>query len=187
MRLFSLPLMRAFLQIMRQVFVNQVIKMVFAKNHKVIEAFGVYRENETLREGIQVACPRANGHDLDSGGLENGVELEDSCMCAPIPFQKWDGSPEGERSVVYHYGADSTRLTEEEFLSADSRDFEGNPVRPPYQWLGRELPVETELQFNRVRHFDPTPGRWLSADPLGFDDGEEHCYPYPSRIVARDE
>jgi RHS repeat-associated protein len=25
-----------------------------------------------------------------------------------------------------------------------------------------------DLQFNRTRHYDPTVGRWLSEDPVGF-------------------
>ena len=29
--------------------------------------------------------------------------------------------------------------------------------------------VETGLQYNRERWYDPIAGRWLSQDPMGFD------------------
>jgi RHS repeat-associated protein len=35
------------------------------------------------------------------------------------------------------------------------------------------------LQYKRARHYDPTPGRWLSEDPVGFDASDEHFYRYP--------
>jgi RHS repeat-associated protein len=52
--------------------------------------------------------------------------------------------------------------------------------RALYQWPSREADPETDLTYNRARHYDPAIGRWLSTDPLGFDAGEENLYPYPA-------
>jgi RHS repeat-associated protein len=38
-------------------------------------------------------------------------------------------------------------------------------------YTGRELDVETWLQYTRARYYDAFTGRWISEDPLGFDAG----------------
>jgi RHS repeat-associated protein len=56
---------------------------------------------------------------------------------------------------------------------------ETNPAeRGRYGWTGREVDVETGLQYNRARWYDSTTGRWLSQDPLGFDAGDSNLYRY---------
>jgi len=53
-----------------------------------------------------------------------------------------------------------------------------------YQWTGREPDSgsyslgDTGLQYNRGRYYDPSTGRWLSQDPLGFDAGDSNLYRY---------
>jgi RHS repeat-associated protein len=46
--------------------------------------------------------------------------------------------------------------------------------------LGRELLTEEALQYNRARCFDPSVGRWMSEDPLGYDNSEGSLFCYPS-------
>ncbi len=41
----------------------------------------------------------------------------------------------------------------------------------PFQFTGREFDTETNLQFSRARYFDPTTGRFISEDPIGFKGG----------------
>jgi RHS repeat-associated protein len=41
-------------------------------------------------------------------------------------------------------------------------------VSNPFQYTGREMDTETGLYFNRARYYDPTAGRFLSEDPIGF-------------------
>src|SRR3974390_3113055 len=53
-------------------------------------------------------------------------------------------------------------------------------VTPLYFWTGRETDVETGLQFNRARYYDPSAGRWISQDPMGFDAGDSNLYRYVS-------
>jgi RHS repeat-associated protein len=50
--------------------------------------------------------------------------------------------------------------------------------RGRYAWTGRELDVETGLQYNRARYFDATAGRWISQDPLGLEAGDSNLYRY---------
>src|ERR1019366_3426819 len=47
-----------------------------------------------------------------------------------------------------------------------------------YGWTGREVDVETGLQYNRARYYDAATGRWISQDPLGFDAGDSNLYRY---------
>ena len=41
----------------------------------------------------------------------------------------------------------------------------------PFQFTGREFDAETGLRYYRFRYFDPTIGRFISEDPVGFDGG----------------
>ena len=50
--------------------------------------------------------------------------------------------------------------------------------RGRYAWTGRELDIETGLQYNRARYYDSHAGRWLSQDPLGFNAGDSNLYRY---------
>jgi RHS repeat-associated protein len=48
----------------------------------------------------------------------------------------------------------------------------------PFQYTGRELDSETSLYYMRARYFDPSNGRFINEDPLGFDSGGENFYAY---------
>lgn len=56
--------------------------------------------------------------------------------------------------------------------------------RGRYAWTGRELDVETELQYNRARYYDAVTRRWISMDPLGFDAGDSNLYRYVNNAPA---
>ncbi|MDQ3724686.1 MAG: DUF6531 domain-containing protein [Actinomycetota bacterium] len=47
----------------------------------------------------------------------------------------------------------------------------------PFQFTGRENDG-TGLQFNRARYYDPTSGRFISPDPLGFEGSGANLYGY---------
>ena len=47
-----------------------------------------------------------------------------------------------------------------------------------YLWTGREYDSLTGLQYNRGRYYDPSTGRWISQDPMGFDAGDSNLYRY---------
>jgi RHS repeat-associated protein len=50
--------------------------------------------------------------------------------------------------------------------------------RGMYAWTGRQVDLETGLQYNRARWYDNTTGRWISQDPMGFDAGDSNLYRY---------
>jgi RHS repeat-associated protein len=87
-------------------------------------------------------------------------------------------------------------LTDSSGNLIDHRDYDsfGNliaethpSVGDRYGWTGREFDVETDLQYNRARYYDPATGRWLSQDPLGFDAGDSNLYRYVSNQPTTQE
>ncbi|MHB9068435.1 MAG: RHS repeat-associated core domain-containing protein [Pirellulaceae bacterium] len=47
-----------------------------------------------------------------------------------------------------------------------------------FGYTGRDWDADVELQNNRARWYDPTTGRWLSQDPIGFAAGDVNLYRY---------
>jgi RHS repeat-associated protein len=39
-----------------------------------------------------------------------------------------------------------------------------------------------DLQNNQIRWFDPTPGKWLSEDPIGYHGDDVNVTPYVGRL-----
>src|SRR5439155_9869628 len=52
------------------------------------------------------------------------------------------------------------------------------PIEFRFELPSRVRPVDPNMEYKRTRHFDPTVGRWMSRDPLGFDAGDDHLFPY---------
>jgi len=46
------------------------------------------------------------------------------------------------------------------------------------RFAGREFDYETGLSYNRARYYEPSSGRFLSRDPLGFAAGDTNQYRY---------
>jgi RHS repeat-associated protein len=42
----------------------------------------------------------------------------------------------------------------------------------PFQYTGREFDTESNVYYMRARYFDPSTGRFLSEDPIGFPMGD---------------
>jgi RHS repeat-associated protein len=47
-----------------------------------------------------------------------------------------------------------------------------------FGYTGRELDGETGLYYYRARYYDPTVGRFISEDPVGFSAGDTNLYRY---------
>ena len=45
-----------------------------------------------------------------------------------------------------------------------------------YGYTGREFDRDTGLQYNRARYYDPSLGRFISQDPIGFKAGDANLY-----------
>jgi len=48
----------------------------------------------------------------------------------------------------------------------------------PFTYTGREFDSETGLYFYRARYYDPSLGRFLQEDPIGFQGGDINIYAY---------
>ena len=47
-----------------------------------------------------------------------------------------------------------------------------------FQYTARESDTETGLYYYRARYYDPTAGRFVSEDPIGFYGGDTNLYRY---------
>ena len=47
-----------------------------------------------------------------------------------------------------------------------------------FTYTGRELDAETGLHYYRARYYDSVNGRFISADPIGFNAGDANLYRY---------
>ena len=47
-----------------------------------------------------------------------------------------------------------------------------------FGFTGREFDAESDLYYYRARYYDPNSGRFLTADPIGFDGGDPNLYGY---------
>jgi len=85
------------------------------------------------------------------------------------------------RDVVSY---DSNQTTVENHLKYDSfgniTDQSDATQQPLYAFTGREWDADSELSYNRARWYDPTVGKFLSEDPIGFDGGDVNLARYVS-------
>ena len=51
-------------------------------------------------------------------------------------------------------------------------------LEQPYAYTGREFDAESGLLYYRARYYDPTTGRFLQKDPIGFASGDLNLYGY---------
>jgi len=95
-------------------------------------------------------------HAFREVALENGAKLDvpETIECR---FSQVDVEPDSAFTDVTYYDADGNIV---DGSNVDST------VRGEYVWTGREIDVETKLQYSGARFYDPTPGRWLAGDPL---------------------
>ena len=80
------------------------------------------------------------------------------------------------RDIINNAGAVQDSITYSAFGVITAETNSSNRGR--YTWTGRELDVETALQYNRARYYDSNIGRWMGQDPLGFAAGDSNLYRY---------
>jgi len=91
-----------------------------------------------------------------------------------------------QKGRTYFYHADAlgsiSTLTDERQKNVQSYEYtsfgelrqRGNSVKQPYTYTGREWDKEIGLYFYRARYYDPSRGRFLKKDPVGFMGGVNH-------------
>ena len=55
-----------------------------------------------------------------------------------------------------------------------------------FLYHSHELDVEAGLQYNRARHYDPTVGRWINQEPVGYEAGDVNLYRYAGNVPCND-
>jgi RHS repeat-associated protein len=80
-------------------------------------------------------------------------------------------------SIVDLVDEDGTVLNHFVYDSFGSRT-QTSGVEFRYGYTGRELDGETGLYYYRARYYDPTVGRFISEDPMGFGAGDTNLYRY---------
>jgi RHS repeat-associated protein len=74
----------------------------------------------------------------------------------------------GNRLVEQHYDTAGAPVSASHAEAVDAL----------FGYTGRDWDSDTNLQYNRARWYDPTTGRWLSQDPIGFAGGDANLYRY---------
>ena len=74
----------------------------------------------------------------------------------------------GNRLVEQHYDTAGAPVAATHAEAIDSL----------FGYTGRDWDADTDLQYNRARWYDPSTGRWLSKDPIGFEAGDANLYRY---------
>jgi len=70
----------------------------------------------------------------------------------------------------------------------DDNRFDGDRTTDANQFLydGHDFDPEVGLQYNRARHFDPTVGRWITQDPIGYEADDANEYRYVGNAPCND-
>ncbi len=92
---------------------------------------------------------------------------------------------DGLGSVTEHVNMDTGVTTQAYRYSAFGKETEVLDAARPAQWgtfgfTGRERDQESDLMGYRYRQYDPTTGRFVSEDPIGFFGGHVNLYSYVS-------
>ncbi|MFO0941919.1 MAG: RHS repeat-associated core domain-containing protein [Pirellulales bacterium] len=84
------------------------------------------------------------------------------------------------------YDSFGKRLREVDYNSAGAVIASTDPaaVDELFGYTGRDWDIDTQLQNNRARWYDPATGRWLSQDPIGFAAGDANLYRYVGNGVT---
>ena len=89
-------------------------------------------------------------------------------------IRDWAAYDDDETTIVNHILYDAFgRITEET-----------NPADHLFYFTARPLEKETGLQNNLNRWYEAPTGKWLSADPIGFDAGDGNLYRYVANYAT---
>jgi RHS repeat-associated protein len=82
--------------------------------------------------------------------------------------------------VTYDSGTDTTTIANHRIYDAygNLTSETDSAVDCLFGYTGRMFDESTGLQNNLNRWYDPTTGRWLSQDPIGFNGGDANLYRY---------
>ena len=120
--------------------------------------------------------------EYDGDGLLQAAYIHGPGIDEPLQLKK-DGityyyQRDGLGSITSLSDGDGTKLKTYQYDSFGNIINETGTVENPYTYTGRERDSETGLYHYRARYYDPTIGRFLSEDPIGFWGGDVNLYGY---------
>lgn len=90
---------------------------------------------------------------------------------------------QGEVVERYRY----TAYGETEIVDAAGVKLKGSTVGNPWIYANRRLDPETGFVAFGLRYYDPEAGRWITADPAGFEDGPNlYAYVHNNPLIYLD-
>ncbi len=126
----------------------------------VKHTFGAGIDRPLMREEVDAGLNTVAAQIYHQDGNNNVVTLTD--MAGNI-VESYEYSAFGKLSV---FDANHNALT--------------TPPRTSFTFTGREFDPETGLFYYRTRYYDPSIGRFISEDPIGFLSGDANFYAYVS-------
>src|SRR5712692_7728895 len=96
-----------------------------------------------------------------------------------LVIKSLEGDLQSEARVIYRQA-----IRENVYDSFGNVTASAGSLTNPFRYTGREWDTETNLQFSRARYYDPSVGRFLSEDPLGFK-AAPNFYPYVDNRPTR--
>jgi RHS repeat-associated protein len=98
-------------------------------------------------------------------------------------FHTLDGGADGSAFLVDNLGADVEIYTYDAYGAPTAV----STVSNPHMFTGREYDSETGLYYYRARMYNPTIGRFLQRDPIGYEDSVNlYQYVFNSPVVYID-
>lgn len=95
-----------------------------------------------------------------------------------------EGSTDYQAQIVEHYSYDV--FGNVKIFSPKSQLLTQSSIGNTFTFTGREWDAETGLYYYRARYYDPKLGRFLSTDPVGYEDSTnlyQYCGNNPVNLV----
>ena len=74
--------------------------------------------------------------------------------------------------------SDGSIVQENQYTDSGNSDAPTDPTFIPFGFAGGLVDWDTKLIHFGAREYDPTPGRWTTKDPIGFNGGDTNLYGY---------
>lgn len=134
----------------------------------------MYNEDEGVSRGGFGPPPHTFTKYLNGPGMDNKLRLTTSTGSTVSDDEYFQADHLGSTNgLTSPFGTLSASNSYDSFGNATNGSFTTR-----YQFTGREFDNFTGLQYSRARFYDPTLGRFISEDPIGFRGRDINLYGY---------
>ena len=171
---------------------NKLIQVITPRNSIIYQYDGFGRRIAKTVNGIvtkYVYDQEDTLFELDENDQIKAIYTHGPGIDEPISVDRdTDGNGTLDTTYYYHYdGLGSvTAITDSTGNAVQTYEYDAfgkiiqqtGSVENSYTYTAREWDTETGLYFYRARYYDPTIGRFINADPIGFSGGDVNFYVY---------